>query len=119
MCAVQKMTTGPSAGNSCSASMPRQLGHLDVEQHGVDAARAHALEHLVRVGAFARDGDVGHRRQQPHQPLARDRLVIGDEDAQRFGALGRHVGDPAGCAAIGSVTSARVVSPTAAIVSTA
>ena len=96
-----------------------QLGHLDVEQHGVDAARAHALEHLVRVGAFARDGDVGHRRQQPDQPLARDRLVVGDEHAQRFGALGRHVGDPPGCAAIGSVTSARVVSPTAAIVSTA
>ena len=97
----------------------RQLRHLDVQQHGVDAARAHALQHRVRVRALAGDRDVGHRGQQPHQPLARDRLVVGDQDAQRLDGFAGHVGDPGGCAAIGSVTSARVVSPTAAIVSIA
>ena len=54
VCAVQKMTSGPSAGKQLQRLDARQLRHLDVEQDHVDAARAHALQHLVRVARTRR-----------------------------------------------------------------
>ena len=108
VCAVQKITTGPSAGNSCSASSPDSSGIWMSSSTDVDAARAHALQHLVRVGALARDRDVGHRRQQPNQALARDRLVVGDQHAQRVRSPSAPLtwAIPPACVAIGNVTSA-------------
>ena len=120
VCAVQKMTTGPSAGNSCSASMPDSSGiWMSSSTTSMPPARTRSSTSCASAHSPA-TRDVGHRRQQPDQPLARDRLVVGDEHAQRFGAPRRVTSAiPPACAAIGSVTSARVVSPTAAIVSIA
>ena len=59
--------------------------HLDVEEQDLRAARGQALDHLQAVGRLARHagGDLAaHVGEQLLQPVARRRLVVGNEHPQ-------------------------------------
>jgi hypothetical protein len=75
------------------------------------------LQDLVRVSALAGHDDVGKRGQEAHQPPARDRLIVGDQDPQRR-RRPAHVGAPV-AGPSGRVTVATVPSPTASMSSMA
>ena len=81
--AVQKITTGPSAGNSCSASSPVSSGiWMSSSTTSTPPARTRSSTSWASAHspATATSGIAASRR---NQPLAGDRLVVGDQDAQR------------------------------------
>jgi len=65
---------------------PIHARHLDIEQQHARAALRHGVERLEAVARLPRDLGGQLRRQvaeQLLQPLARRRLVVGNEDFER------------------------------------
>ena len=56
-------------------------GHLHVEEHQVRLQPADGIDRLGAGRALGDDFEPVFRREQRAQPLARERLVVGDEDA--------------------------------------
>ena len=85
-------------------------GHRHVEQQEIELELAHALHHLVAVARLAHDLEVARRGEQLLEPLAHDRVVVGDDDAD-------HVRPPARCRA-GAFRSTQVPRPGTLSIST-
>ena len=58
-----------------------RAGHLDVEEDQVRLQPADGIDRLGPGGALGDDLQPVFRREQRAQPLASERLVVGDEDA--------------------------------------
>ena len=81
--------------------------HVDVEQDHVDVLGLQALEDSAAALALSGDGDPLHRREQTHEALSGEELVVGHEDAH--GA--HHTLMPRSGPPRGSSISTRVRSP--------
>ncbi|MFO1297903.1 MAG: hypothetical protein U1F25_16535 [Rubrivivax sp.] len=89
---MTKTTAGGAAiARSVAASKAARAGQADVEQHGVDRARAlMLLEHRLRCRSRVGLGDDDGRRfaqflDEPAQ-AARAAFVVDDQQAQRLGS---------------------------------
>ena len=84
-------------------------GHLNVEEHQVRGEAADGVDGLAAVAALADDLDVGLGREEAGHALARQRLVIDDQRAERL-----HAAPADTCGAEGSTRhgmTTRTVSP--------
>ena len=75
-----------SAPIASITSKPGGAGHLDVEEHEIGTQPLNRVDRLEAVGGFADQLEPILGREQHPQPLARQRLVVGDQraDARRL-----------------------------------
>ena len=76
------------------SSIPLRARHRHVEQQHVEVRFAHELQRLVAVARLAHHLKIGRRGEKLLQPLAHDRVVVGDDDADHGGRSRRRQRKP-------------------------
>src|SRR5690606_22399741 len=74
---------GIAFGDDPRGVEPAALGHVDVHEDDVGPVLGHPLQHLLAVLGLPHYFHVRLQRQNLDQPLPQQRVVIGDDDADR------------------------------------